>query len=93
MCGVAPIRIETGRYERKCHFCNNVEDEGHVLFNCHLYEDIRLELIEKATILEPNFTNLSDFEKNEVSFYQIYCDKVSCQNLLYNFKKKNVLYM
>ena len=50
-CGVAPIRIETGRYEhlsvdeRKCLFCNNVEDEGHVLFNCHLYEDIRLELI------------------------------------------------
>ena len=44
-------------------FCNNVEDEGHVLFNCHLYEDIRLELIEKATILELNLTNLSDLEK------------------------------
>ena len=65
-CGVAPIRIETGWYkhlsvdERWCPFCNNVEDEGQVLFNCHLYEDIRLELIEKATTLEPNFTNLSD---------------------------------
>ena len=73
-CGVAPIRIETGRYEhlsvdeRKCPFCNNVEDEGHVLFNCHLYEDIRLELIEKATILEPNFTNLSDLEKLKLVF-------------------------
>ena len=58
MCGVAPIRIETGRYEnlsvdeRKCPFCNNTEDEGHFLFTCHLYEDIRLELIEKATILQ-----------------------------------------
>ena len=63
MCGVAPIRIETGWYEhlsvdeRKCSFCNYVEDED-VLFNWHLYEDIRLELIEKATILEP--TKLSD---------------------------------
>ena len=64
--GVAPIRIETGRYEhwsvdeRKCPFCYNVEDEVHVLFNCHHYEDMGLELIEKATILEPNFTILSD---------------------------------
>jgi len=33
------------------------------------------------------------FGKIEVSFYQIYFDKVSCQNLLYNFKKKNVLYI
>ena len=49
-------------------FWNNVEDEGHVLFNCHLYEDIRLELIEKATILEPNFTNLSNFEKLKLVF-------------------------
>ena len=87
-CGVAPIRIETGWYEhlsvdeRKCPFCNNVEDEGHVLLNCHLYEDTRLELVEKATILEPNFTNLSDLEKTDVSFYQIYLDKVSGHNLL-----------
>jgi len=95
--GVAPIRIETRRYEylsvdeRKWPFCNNVEDEGHVLFNCHLYEDIRSELIEKATILEPS--QFIRFGKNEVRFYQIYVDKVSCQNLLYNFKKKNALYM
>ena len=73
-CDVAQIRIETGRYEhlsddeRKCPFCNNVEDEGHVLFTCHLYEDIRLELIEKATILEPNFTHLSIWKKTEVSY-------------------------
>ena len=36
-CGVAPIRIETGRYEnlteneRVCPFCNCIEDEVHVL--------------------------------------------------------------
>ena len=49
-------------------FLNNVEDEGHDLFNCHLYEDIWLELIEKATILEPNFTNLSNLEKLKLVF-------------------------
>jgi len=37
-CGVAPIRIETGRYgnlplnERKCYFFDSIEDEVHVLF-------------------------------------------------------------
>ena len=71
---VLPFLHYTGRYEhlsvdeRKCPFCNNAEDEGHVLFNCHLYEDIILELIEKATILEPNFTNFSDLEKLKLVF-------------------------
>ena len=66
-----PIRVETERYENLSvdeRKCNNVEDEGHILFNCHLYEDIRLQLIKKATILEPNFTNLSDLEKLKLVF-------------------------
>ena len=39
-CGEAPIRIETGRYEnlplneRKCYFCDSVEDEVHALLDC-----------------------------------------------------------
>lgn len=38
-CGVAPIHIETGRYEglegldRKCPFCDNVLDESHVILD------------------------------------------------------------
>ena len=66
-CGVALIRTETGRYkhlgvgEWQYQLCNNVEEECHVLFNCQLYEDIRLELIEKDTNLEPTFTNLYMF--------------------------------
>ena len=42
-CGVAPLRVETGRYERKavhertCLYCiNYVEDEFHVLMQCPL---------------------------------------------------------
>ena len=43
-CGVAPLRIETGRYEnlreedRKCPFCKTmVENEIHVICDCTLY--------------------------------------------------------
>ena len=46
--GVAPLRIETGRYEclseveRICPLCKeHTEGEFHVLFNCVLYNDIR----------------------------------------------------
>jgi len=46
-CGVAPIRIETGRYEnlkeneRVCPFCNCIEDEVHVLLYCNMYANVR----------------------------------------------------
>jgi hypothetical protein len=43
-CGVAPLRIETGRYENKnvnervCFICHEqIEDEKHVLLNCIKY--------------------------------------------------------
>ena len=56
--GVAPLRIETGRYEglseteRICPFCReHTEDEFHVLFHCSLYNDIRTELFPKSTIV------------------------------------------
>ena len=47
-CGVAPIRVETGRYERLpvperiCFLCKTcVEDELHVLLICPLYSELR----------------------------------------------------
>lgn len=47
-CGVAPLRLETGRYERLqlderfCfHWANKVESEKHVLLECPLYDDLR----------------------------------------------------
>ena len=46
-CGVAPLRIETGRFERlpvedrRCFNCNGlVEDELHVITVCPLYQDL-----------------------------------------------------
>ncbi len=52
-CGVAPIKIETGRYglnrvpveERLCEYCNVVEDEFHVIMQCSQYDDIRMQLM------------------------------------------------
>jgi hypothetical protein len=44
---VAPLRIETGRYENKnvnervCFVCHEqIEDEKHVLLDCSLYADL-----------------------------------------------------
>jgi hypothetical protein len=58
-CGVAPIRIETGRYERLnvidriCNICDNhdneIEDEKHVIMKCTLYDDVRETLFSDAS--------------------------------------------
>ena len=73
-CGVAPIRIETGRYEalaenlRIFPFCNLVENEIHVLIHCHLYEDLRETLFKKALECELHFHSMSDEQKLVVLF-------------------------
>ena len=51
-CGVAPLRIETGRYERlqlyeRCcfHCANKIESENHALLECPLYDDFAVQVI------------------------------------------------
>jgi hypothetical protein len=70
--GVAPIRIETGRYERGrlqvhervCLSCTNyIEDECHVILKCPLYDDIREELLCQCALISANFNTLSDNDK------------------------------
>ena len=53
--GVAPLRIEMGRYEglhqsqRVCPFCPDfVEDEYHVIFDCNLYNELRQRAISEC---------------------------------------------
>ena len=67
-CGVAPLRVETGRYEiipydeRNCFNCINVvENEEHVLLECPLYNDIRKELLSRLDM--PWFESLSTSDK------------------------------
>ena len=66
-CGVAPLRIETGRYEnlrlneRMCSVCSGeVEDEAHVLFWCPLLEIIYLIL---SVLLMEFFLSFNDNQK------------------------------
>ena len=69
-CGVAPLRVETGRYERKavhertCLYCINcVEDEFHVLMQCPLYADLRQKMSNDVLHFNANFSFLSDADK------------------------------
>ena len=68
-CGVAPLRLETGRYEgltiaeRLCPFCNCIESEEHVLLQCNVYNEFRTELFQKAITIDPSFINFTNQEK------------------------------
>ena len=68
--GVAPLRIETGRYEglrvneRICPFCRDcTEDEFHVLFQCPLYDEIRESLYRHACTYEEPFNTYDQTAK------------------------------
>ena len=73
-CGVAPIRIETGRFKglpeerRLCPFCNVIEDESHVLLDCHLCNDLRTVLYETAISFLPDFAKYDGPDKLRVIF-------------------------
>ena len=64
-CGVAPIRIETGRNERLalnirlCNHCNSIESEKHEICECPLYDDLRNSLFEKAKLVIQNFDSFN----------------------------------
>ena len=68
-CGVAPIRLETGRFEnlpeeeRKCFACDSVENECHVICECPVYDDLRNFLFSKASDVIQNFNSLDSFNK------------------------------
>ena len=69
-CGVAPIRLETGRYERldvesrTCFTCPDmVENEEHVLLKCPLYNNLREALFTKLIYEFPDLYSRSDRER------------------------------
>ena len=91
-CGVAPIRIETGRYEniaeeeRKCPFCKDVvEDEAHVMLSCPVYDCIRANLLFKASALCDNYPILSRLEQLKFVFTHPSMIRIcakTCSNIL-----------
>ena len=99
-CGVAPIRIETGRYEgldvnsRTCPLCKNgIEDEKHVILQCPQYNDIRQQLFNKAATVNANFTVLNDTDKLVFLFTNVEMIKLcakTCFQILQT--RQNTLY-
>ena len=70
---MAPLRIETGRYEgleileRTCAICNmDVETEEHVLLTCSLYDDFREKLFAVISNNITEFDSLCLSEKLSV---------------------------
>ena len=68
-CCVAPLRVETGRYERlaledrHCFICTNqVEDEEHVLLHFPTYQEIRQTLYNTILTSNPDFMQKSNIE-------------------------------
>lgn len=90
--GVAPLRIETGRFERLpeqqrlCPFCvDSIENEMHVYMRCPMYHDIRLEVFDRALQIDTLFHSKTEVEQFTFLFS---CEQVtrsvakSCYNIL-----------
>ena len=67
---VAPLRIETGRYERLeeaqrvCFHCGDaIESEEHVFLDCPLYQQIRESWFVKLRQHIPEFTRKQSKKK------------------------------
>ena len=63
------LSVETGRWhkpraitynERKCIFCNQLEDEFHFLLECSLYNDLRRKYIKKYFWNNPSIPKFVD---------------------------------
>ena len=68
------LEIETGRWhtpdrtpieERKCLFCNCLEDEFHFVLECQLYQDLRNEYIKKYFWNRPNIPKFIELLQSE----------------------------
>ena len=96
--GVAPIQIETGRYDglrfenRMCPFCanNTVERELHVFINCALYRDLRGAFLIRHLVEIQILLNCQT-DKCTFLVFQFKHDKNMCQNMLSYFTETTVV--
>ncbi len=99
--GVAPIRLETGRYERgrhlpvdqrTCYVCTNaVESELHVIIDCPLYTDFREDLFSYCNDANPQFNDMVDLEKLNFVLSSPFVAKTSAKFLSNVLKRRRVL--
>ena len=69
-CGVAPLYLESGKYEglaeseRVCFNCEGaVENEEHVLLVCSLYDDLRQTLLQTMCRTSMGYSELCNEAK------------------------------
>jgi hypothetical protein len=99
-CRVAPIRLETGRYEnirleeRCCFNCSNlIEDETHVILHCPVYSDFRNNLFTEVLKVNRNFMRLSDCQKMVFLFSNQDVFRIVAKTCNFILRKRNeVLY-
>ena len=93
-CGVAPLRLETGRYERlspeqrTCFYCTDcIESEEHVLLSCPEYDDLRLTV---ESVIKSGYAEYDSLTNRDKRNLLCECDKMFCQNLLRYFRQTSV---
>ena len=97
-CGVAPLKIETGRYlgqpleARICPFCpNHIEDEQHVILHWPAYDSLRQHLFRKASNFCEGFCRNDDIEKIIVLFSAISLVRIVAKTCFLILRKRNNL--
>ena len=77
-----PLKIETGRFSginienRLCQVCNGnaMEDDVQILFHCSVYNDLRIQVINKIQTKEHGFNATPDIAK--LNFVFRYEDRI-----------------
>ena len=65
------LQIEAGRWtgtplnERKCFYCNNIEDEYHFIIECDFYRDLRKNLIDRKYWIRPSMFKFVELIQSE----------------------------
>ena len=96
-CSSHRLEIESGRWqkpirtpvdERLCKNCNVVENEFHFLFECSLYNDLRLQYMDSYFYINPNHLKLKQLfqstHEKQVTDIAIFIQKAfTLRNALY----------
>ena len=84
------IRMETGRFERKCKE-NLIENESHLIFQCETYHNLRQNWLSKV-VLPQNFQELEASQKLKIVLNDSKNVKITAQFILdaYNVRSKIV---
>ena len=99
-CGVAPIRIETGRYERldysdrTCYNCaGEVESEMHVLLYCPVYQTLREDTLATLTSEFSDIDSFTDDQKlSAILSCQHFQSIRKCAKICHEILRRDTLY-